>query len=186
MADHAVDAWHRVQSGCLLVVELGHDVDLGLGSQRRRRREQVRPGGERAAGYDGRLGAESAAVVEFGFRPCAGGVQGLDGARGDRGAVALRRLHGKGDVAAWAEVPGGRLVQDRLVRAEPDHGEVGAYRVRGQGPDIRAAVLAELGGNAEVAGAVAGRCGQRPARRDQRRVQLGHAVAGTPVQLGPH
>src|SRR5260370_27859082 len=78
------------------------------------------------------------------------------------------------------------MVQDRLVRAEPDHGKTGAYRVRGQGPDIRAAVLAELGGDAEVAGAGAGRCGQRPARCDQRRVQLGHAVAGTPVQLGPH
>jgi hypothetical protein len=113
-------------------------------------------------------------------------VQGPDGARGDRGAVALRRLHSKGDVTAWAEVASGRLVQDRLVLAEPDHGKAGACRVRGQGPDIRAAVLAELGGDAEVAGAVAGRCGQRPARRDQRRVQLGHAVAGTPVQLGPH
>ena len=77
-------------------------------------------------------------------------------------------------------------MQDCLVRAEPDHGKAGACRVCSQGPDIRAAVLAELGGDAEVAGAVAGRCGQRPARRDQRRVQLGHAVAGTPVQLGPH
>jgi hypothetical protein len=113
-------------------------------------------------------------------------VQRPDGAQGDHGAVALRRLHGKGDVTAWAEVASRRLVQDRLVRAEPDHGKASACRVRGQDPDIRAAVLAELGGDAEVAGAVAGRCGQRPARRDQRRVQLFHAVAGTPVQLGPH
>src|SRR4029453_17364906 len=103
-----------------------------------------------AAVHDGRLGAESAAVVEFGFRPCGGGVQGAGGARGDRGAFALRRLHGKGDVTAWAEVPGGRLVQDRLVLAEPDHGIAGACRSRGQGPDIRAAVLAELSGDAEV------------------------------------
>jgi hypothetical protein len=98
----------------------------------------------------------------------------------------LRRLHGKGDVPARAEMPGGRLMQDRLVRAEPDHREASRCRVRGQDPDIRAAVLAEAGGDAEVDGAVVGRCGQRPARRDQRRIQLGHAVAGTPVQLGPH
>ena len=63
--------------------------------------------------------------------------------RGDRGAVGLRRLRGQGDVAARAEVPGGRLVQDRLVRTEPGHREADACRVRGQGPDVRAVLLAE-------------------------------------------
>jgi len=76
-------------------------------------------------------------------------------------------------------------VQDRLVRVEPDHGKAGACRVRSEGPDIRAAVLAELLGDLEVAGGVAGRYGERPARSDQGWVQFDHAVAGALVQLRP-
>ena len=88
MGDRADHAGHRVQLGRLPVIYLGHEVDLGLGAQRHRDRQQARAGGERSGCYDRSVRAQLTSVAQLSLDPRAGVPQAAHRARDDPGVLA--------------------------------------------------------------------------------------------------